>query len=69
MVRYIFIFVFVFTNTEKLIFVFVSENFKSCIFVLVFVFEPCICCICIKYSQMQYTDMMKIADFNSHTQN
>ena len=62
MVKY----VFVFANTQKLIFVFVfvSENFKSCIFV--FVFEPC---ICIKYSQIQYTDLVGIADFNSHAQN
>ena len=57
MVKY----VFVFSNTQKLIFVFVSENFKSCIFV----FEPCICCICIKYSQIHYTDLKRIADFNS----
>ena len=66
MVKYVFVFVFVFANTQKLIFVFVfvSENFKSCIFV--FVFVPC---ICIKYSQIQYTDLMRIDDFNSHTQN
>ena len=63
-VKYVFVFVFV--NTQKLVFVFVSVNFKSCIFVFVFVFEPC---ICIKYSQIQYNDLMRIADFNSHTQN
>ena len=60
-------YVFVFANTQKLIFVFVFENFKSGIFV--FVFEPCSCCICIKYSQIQYTDMTKVANSNSNTQN
>ena len=66
---YLYLYLQIHKNWYLYLYLYLSENFKSWIFVFAFVFEPCICCICITYSRIQHTDLMGIADFNSHKQN